>query len=804
MKTRSKDKQAKSGKITARIRNVNIVLLIFILIFTAVIASVLVMGVAGRASEDFAYFYSLEAVDKFNLNIGRDFALVQKVARSKAVTDWFADEGDPEKKAAAYNEMMDYMGLLGSGELYFAINKSLNEFSITGGSVDEFAPFDVLVAEDPYNAWYFGLLASGDEYAFNIDVDKVTDEWRIWINHKVISDGETVGVFCAGLRVGTMLRSMFARYDETNVKGFVINKEGIICLASSFDEHDAEEAKRHIYDEVADPAFPAIVNSFLSDIDGYFSLDTRPKITKLSKGAYGYVSIAPIANSDWMVVTFFNGNSLFSAAHLLPLVFVLTSAFIIYTLVNTAVTRRFVLVPLKSLALSVSDPGDGENEVFGEDRNDEIGELARIIQESWNRFKAMTKELASALEKAKAASRAKSNFLSNMSHEIRTPMNAIIGMTTIGKSTADMDKKNYAFEKIEGASAHLLGVINDVLDMSKIESDKLELSRVEFNFEKMLQTVVNVTEFRISEKNQSFSVRLDPQIPQRLTGDDQRLAQVMTNLLSNAVKFTPEEGSVSLRLQLVGEEAGLCTIQIEVADTGIGISPEQQERIFTPFEQAESTTSRKYGGTGLGLAISKRIIELMGGEIRIESELGKGAAFSFTVRLERAPEGRADANPEPETEISIKETFKGYVLLLVEDMEINREIVQAFLEPTCLEIDCAENGLEAVRLFCASPKRYDIILMDLQMPEMDGLTATRAIRALGTQEAEKIPIIAMTANVFKEDIEKCLAVGMNGHIGKPIEYNNMLNILKRYLKNGQNSGYGKECRGIVKGDELQQ
>ncbi|MDR1586979.1 MAG: GAF domain-containing protein, partial [Treponema sp.] len=240
----------------------------------------------------------------------------------------------------------------------------------------------------------------------------------------------------------------------------------------------------------------------------------------------------------------------------------------------------------------------------------------------------MDGERAEALEQAVQASQAKSNFLSNMSHEMRTPMNAIIGMTSIGKAAADIEKKDYCLEKIEAASTHLLGVINDILDMSKIEANKLELSPISFEFEKMLQKVVNVINFRVDEQQQSFYVTIDRNIPCTLIGDDQRLSQVITNLLSNAVKFTPKGGTIRLNAHLLSEQNNLCTIQIEVSDTGIGISEEQQSRLFNSFEQAESSTTRKFGGTGLGLAISKRIVEMMGGEIRIASEPGKGSAFS--------------------------------------------------------------------------------------------------------------------------------------------------------------------------------
>jgi signal transduction histidine kinase/CheY-like chemotaxis protein len=522
------------------------------------------------------------------------------------------------------------------------------------------------------------------------------------------------------------------------------------------------------------------------------------------------------------------------------------------------------------------------------------------------------KERDAARQAAERASKAKSDFLANMSHEMRTPMNAIIGMTAIAKSSHDLEKKEYCLNKIENASSHLLGVINDILDMSKIEANKFELSPAEFSFEKTLQKVVNVITFKVDEKHQDFSVHIDRNIPPVLYGDDQRLSQVIANLLSNAVKFTPEGGSIRLRAKLDKKEGDLCTLRISVTDSGIGITPEQQNRLFGSFEQADSSTSRKFGGTGLGLAISKRIVEMMGGSFQIVSELGKGASFIFTAQLlEAAGEleeippvnweavrvlavdddpdireyfgdiagrlgfacdtaasgaealamidtngvydvyfvdwkmpglngielsrrinesdgGRsvvimmsavdwntleADAKeagvksfvPKPlfpssiadcisrslgaveqvsaakAGESEIIERYEGRKILLAEDVDINREIVLTLLEPTALAIDCAENGKQAVELFTRSPESYDLVFMDVQMPEMDGYEATRQIRSSGAPNAERIPIIAMTANVFREDVERCLEAGMNSHVGKPLDLEEVMAALRRYL-----------------------
>jgi signal transduction histidine kinase/ActR/RegA family two-component response regulator len=410
-----------------------------------------------------------------------------------------------------------------------------------------------------------------------------------------------------------------------------------------------------------------------------------------------------------------------------------------------------------------------------------------IIREEMDyRLNETNAALADALEKANAASKAKSDFLSNMSHEMRTPMNAIIGMSTIGRKAGDAEQKNHALDRISEASSHLLGVINDVLDMAKIEADKLELSSEEYHFAKMLHKVTSIMQFRVDEKQLQFSVHVDNAIPHFVVGDEQRLMQVITNLLSNAVKFTPEKGQIHVEVSLIDITGEECELRIEVRDSGIGIAPDQHEKLFSAFEQADSGTSREFGGTGLGLVIAKRIIELMGGSIWVESELGKGASFIFTIKvqcgrkhLHALPDsGAEDAGAASQAEPG---DFEGKRLLLAEDIEINREIMLALLEDTGLIVECAENGEEALNMVETEPGRYDIVFMDLQMPKMDGLESTRRIRAIPSLQNTRLPIIAMTANVFKDDIEACLAAGMDGHLGKPLDVEKVMETLHLYL-----------------------
>ncbi|MDR1378102.1 MAG: response regulator [Synergistaceae bacterium] len=391
-----------------------------------------------------------------------------------------------------------------------------------------------------------------------------------------------------------------------------------------------------------------------------------------------------------------------------------------------------------------------------------------------------------ARELAEQSTRAKSEFLSRMSHEIRTPMNAIIGMTSIAKASNQAERKEYCLDKISEASTHLLGVINDILDMSKIEANKFDLSIEEFNFRKMIERVTNVIRFRVEEKGQSLSVDVSDNIPVNIVSDEQRLAQVITNLLGNAVKFTPEHGSVALLARKIAEEEEVCSLYVEIKDTGIGISEEQQQRLFTSFEQADGSISRKFGGTGLGLAISKRIVEMMSGRIWIESELGKGASFIFEIKAKRGAEMKIDGDDfqgeeNYDMDVDNDDIFCGKRVLIAEDVIINREIVQALIGHTGIEIDFAFDGMEAVEKFIARPGNYELILMDVQMPRMDGYEATKRIRDSGLPEADLIPIIAMTANVFREDIERCRVAGMNDHLGKPIDAEEVIAKLRHYL-----------------------
>ncbi|MDR1026425.1 MAG: response regulator [Lactobacillus sp.] len=537
------------------------------------------------------------------------------------------------------------------------------------------------------------------------------------------------------------------------------------------------------------------------------------------------------------------------------------------------------------------------------------------------------KRLKVAMEQAQQGSLAKTEFLSRMSHEIRTPMNAIIGMTQIAKESEDVEKIKSYLENIDVSSHHLLELINDVLDISKIEADKMTFDNERFSMENMLMNINSIIIEKADSKKQKLNVFIDPTMKKYFMGDEFKISQVLINLASNAIKFTPEEGTVDISVKQVRSNDKGTTLSFVVKDTGIGINPEQQSRIFKSFEQADGSTARKYGGTGLGLSISKNIVEKLGGKIWVESEIDKGSTFAFEIPLENAesqedtewkkfnlqnlrvlviddsrevceyflkimekfeiaadaaisgaeaidmiakasqegmpysvifvdwkmPEmdgietikqikerGKDDAiiimisasewievedqakgvgvekfipkplfpsvilnaisesvggiSKAPKTEDKEKEyDFSEVTVLLVEDIKVNQEVFKALMEKTNVNVDTADDGMEAVMKFQGNPDKYDLIFMDIQMPEMDGMEATRKIRSMDDiDRAKTVPIVAMTANVFKEDVDKCLEAGMNGHLGKPIDRDSIIDRIVFYTSSKVKSATASE------------
>jgi signal transduction histidine kinase len=404
----------------------------------------------------------------------------------------------------------------------------------------------------------------------------------------------------------------------------------------------------------------------------------------------------------------------------------------------------------------------------------------RIEVEETSDFAEIEASLNTMMENLERMSRAKSDFLSSMSHEIRTPMSAIIGMAQIARSTADQARIRDCLQKIEDNSKHLIGVINDILDFSKIESGKLLLDEKEFSLQEDLSFIESMFQGKVIEKDLTFQLSVRNIKHDGIITDSLRLNQVLINLLSNAVKFTDAGGQIGLSVEEIMHVGGESVYAFAVSDTGIGIEPEQAKKLFTAFVQASASTAKQYGGTGLGLVISKNIVEKMGGDIELDSVPGEGSTFSFTIRV-ASKESVTPAPPDERSEGT--PDFHGKRLLVVDDIEINREIAVEILRETGVEMETAENGKVALDMFLRNPEGYyDMILMDMQMPIMDGCESTEQIRQSERGDAKTIKIIAVTANVLRDDILRVHECGMDGHIGKPIDFGEAYKVMTKMLQ----------------------
>ena len=397
-----------------------------------------------------------------------------------------------------------------------------------------------------------------------------------------------------------------------------------------------------------------------------------------------------------------------------------------------------------------------------------IDEERRVQQETLEKERQAKLLLEDALKKAEKANKAKSDFLSRMSHDIRTPMNAIIGMTELAQlHIGDEEKQRDYLNKIASSGAHLLGLINEILDVSKIESGVMELSESPLNLRALAGEAAEMVRISMENSQQEFQVDIDESFDPWVMGDARRIRQVLVNILENASKYTGQRGKITFSVcEFKKEEQRTGTYRFIIEDTGIGMKPEYMEHIFEPFSRADDSRTSKVPGTGLGMTIVKNLISMMDGDIRVESEYGKGSRFTVTLCLDKC--GNTGEAIQPAVS-GPEAAYRGLRVLLVEDNELNRQIASEMLKLLGVRVEMAENGREAVEAVCSHPALYyDAVFMDVQMPVMNGYEATREIRGSGMERIGELPIIAMTADAFAEDVKRARLSGMNGHLAKPV------------------------------------
>ncbi len=560
------------------------------------------------------------------------------------------------------------------------------------------------------------------------------------------------GAMVGSIQIGKITKAALEQESKAWLRTVIISESGMTVAALN----DADIASHSYADEPWFAALRGAPRGFMPITE-----DGTDKMLAFYRLPDTNFYALAIADTDHLLAPV--RTVLFSGIIALVLAVLCSCAVIYYTL-------NPVTDDIHRLARAAEEVGKGNLEQqIRISRNDELGTLSRSLASMLENLKRM-------ILRAEEATRAKSDFLARMSHEIRTPMNAVIGMAYLGlQANPDERQRNY-LTKIQSAAENLLGIINDILDFSKVEAGRMELDFMTFRLSGMLRSIFDLLDFKAREKGIALDMKIADDVPDVLMGDSLRLSQVCVNLCTNALKFT-QKGRIDLRVAVRERRETDLLLLFSVSDTGIGISEEHKALIFYAFSQADGSTTRQYGGTGLGLAICKRMVELMGGSIWVDSVPGEGSTFYFTAALRSGSEEVLE-HPRPAAHpLAIPQAEKLRVLV-TEDNELNQEIAVEMLGTMGIVPVVANNGAEAVAL--CQEHVYDIIFMDIQMPVMDGLEAARRIRAGDGPRAAAVPIIAMTANAMSGDREKSLAAGMNDHITKPIDHLELEETIRRW------------------------
>ena len=600
-------------------------------------------------------------------------------------------------------------------------------------------PTAIPIMDISSRAWFHEAMRREDIVISAPFISRITGDALIAVA-KQIRHGDYTGAIVGGIQLDRTLLPALVLGSNNNVQTAVITESGVVAAALEGDLNKTCVSETPWFSSVlqADKGYIPITLDGEDNMLAFYRLPNAP-----------LYALAIKKTSELLGPAEFVQNLGFFA---LILAFMLAYATIYCVLAP-------MIADIRSLALAANNIGSGDlSQSTPTSRNDELGDLAVSLGDMLERLKKM-------ILRAEEATRAKSDFLARMSHEIRTPLNAIIGMAYLSLQSSLSEPQHRSFSKIHLAATNLLGIINDILDFSKVEAGRMDVEAVPFFLRKTLESTIMLLIGRADEKGINLTLNVAEDVPDILIGDALRLSQICINLCGNAIKFTPE-GTVALKVMLSEVNDQTATLHFQVEDTGIGMSQDQQQSIFEAFSQADGSITRRFGGTGLGLAISKLLVELMQGTIWVTSHLGKGSVFQFTIVLPICE------NQElPDVMDSGADTFPqidNARVLVVEDNEMNQEIATGLLQLMGITPDIVANGEEAVAI--CEKQEFDLIFMDIQMPVMDGLEATRTIRASGNYNTATVPIVAMTANAMSSDKGKSLEAGMNSHITKPISH----------------------------------
>ncbi|MBA6385108.1 response regulator [Colwellia sp. BRX10-9] len=635
------------------------------------------------------------------------------------------------------------------------------------------------------NSWLPKKLKENNEFYVDADINTIDGNTYVFFDYIVRENDQVIGTVGSYALVSTITNQLLSTSNQ-DILDVLIDNHGV--FRTSLNENTSRYhpslskflSNKEWHQVIGDDLDKSSLIKLKNNTNSHLVKTIDIRINEINYIA----AIVYIEEIEWYAMSLFSKEAMEGSIVILPLFLVGTLLLFSVIALTLYFLNKLVFKRLIVMNKSVNNIALGNyKDLIKDCRSDELGTLAQgintmsqEISKNLSKIKSQNNALNDAIDKANAANNAKSIFLSNMSHEIRTPMNAVLGFAEIGRNTKVLFEKDDSLEQIQRSGEHLLQIINDVLDFSKIGSKQLELEKISFSFSAILKKITQICKSDIDKKNISLNFLLDDSIPSHLIGDPLKIEQIIINLVSNAIKFT-EHGSIDINTRLKRQNENNVIIELSIKDTGIGITPEQQKNLFIAFSQADNSITRKFGGTGLGLAISKQLVEMMGGEITLKSERDKGTEFTFTIpltysteKLEKKIEESADFDL-----VKLKAALYGKKILLVEDNRINQIVAKKTLEPLSISIDIAENGLQAVEKM--KNNTYSLVLMDIQMPELDGLQATEQIRMFDNDTV----IIGMSAHASIQDTEKAIKSGMNDYMTKPIKQKTVFLMISEYI-----------------------